>query len=494
MIAPDRRPATGRRAQTAGVSGRMHLPARCCPPDALMSDNPHQMKRLKTGAFERRLSLAKAGFIAGARMATGTASALFASPGEREEKRRRVMAEQAQYLVRELGKLKGSVVKIGQMMALYGEHFLPPEITRALHQLNDDTQALAWTALEPVLREQLGEKRFAELEIDPEPLGAASLAQVHRAWRKSDGAELVLKIQYPGVAKAIDSDLNLVTQLLKLTNAVPQTREFEEWLDEVRMMMHREVNYPQEMETTRLFHTYLKDDARYIVPRIYGDYCTTTVLCMSFERGVAINSPIVLGLSQERRNQLAEAALDLCCREVFAWGELQTDPNFGNYLVRLAEHEGEADRIVLLDFGAVRDFPEDLLKLARELTRAAFYKDRDGMIAAMQGFGFFDNMPLTTKNTIADLFFLAIEPFSDLSDAPAYAVENGRYVWAQSQLHNRVTVLAGKSAASRHFAIPPKEVMFISRKFMGAYTFMTVIDARITARKLLQPYLHASCT
>lgn len=455
-----------------------------------MSDNPHQMKRLKTGAFERRLSLAKAGFIAGARFATGTAGSLFSSPEERDEKRRRVMAEQAQYLVRELGKLKGSVVKIGQMMALYGEHFLPPEITRALHQLNDDTSALAWSSLEPVLRTQLGDKRFNELDIDPEPLGAASLAQVHRARRKSDGTELVLKIQYPGVAQAIDSDLNLVTQMLKLTKAVPQTREFEDWLGEVRMMMHREVNYPQEMETTRLFHSFLKDDPRYIVPRIYGDYCTDTVLCMSFERGVPINSPIVLGLSQERRNRIAEAALDICCREVFVWGELQTDPNFGNYLVHLAEKEGEHDRIVLLDFGAVRDFPDDLLALARKLTRAAFYRDRDAMLAAMQGFTFFNGMQQATKDSIVEVLFLAMEPFSDLKDAPAEALTpEGRYAWARSRLHNRVTSLAGKSAATRQFVIPPKEVMFISRKFMGAYTFMTVIDAQIYARAILEPYL-----
>lgn len=455
-----------------------------------MSDNPHQMKRLKTGAFERRLSLAKAGFIAGARFATGAAGSMFASPEERDEKRRRVMAEQAQYLVRELGKLKGSVVKIGQMMALYGEHFLPEEITRALHQLNDDTTALAWSSLEPVLRSQLGEKRFSELDIDPEPLGAASLAQVHRATRRSDGAELVLKIQYPGVAQAIDSDLNLVTQMLRLTKAVPQSREFEEWLDEVRLMMHREVNYPQEMETTRLFHSYLKGDERFIVPRIYTDYCTDTVLCMSFERGVPINSPIVLGLSQERRNRIAAASLDICCREVFEWGEIQTDPNFGNYLVRLAEKDGEADRIVLLDFGAVRDFPDDLLDLARKLTRAAFYKDRAAMQAAMQGFSFFDNMQAGIKESITDLFFLAMEPFSDLKDAPPETLNaNGDYCWARSKLHVRATSMAAKSAASRHFSVPPKEFMFISRKFMGAYTFMTVIDAQIKARGLLEPYL-----
>jgi predicted unusual protein kinase regulating ubiquinone biosynthesis (AarF/ABC1/UbiB family) len=455
-----------------------------------MSDTPQQMKRLKTGAFERRLSLAKAGFIASTRFAAGAAGSMFASPEQREEKRRRVMAEQAQYLVRELGKLKGSVVKIGQMMALYGEHFLPEEITRALHQLNDDTTALSWSSLEPVVRAQLGDKRFAELEIDPEPLGAASLAQVHRARRKSDGCELVLKIQYPGVAQAIDSDLNLVTQMLRLTKAVPQTREFEDWLDEVRMMMHREVNYPQEAETTRLFHSYLRNDERYIVPRIYPEYCTDTVLCMSFERGVPINSPRVLQLAQERRNKLAEAALDICCREVFEWGEIQTDPNFGNYLVRLGEKDGEPDRIVLLDFGAVRDFPEDLLALARRLTRAAFHKDRAAMTTAMQGFGFFDNMPDSVKASLTDLFFLAIEPFSDLRDAPAEAVTpEGRYDWSRGKLHARVAAAAARSAATRHFTIPPKEVMFISRKFMGAYTFMTVIGAQIYARALLEPYL-----
>lgn len=455
-----------------------------------MSDNPYQMKRLKTGAFERRLSLAKAGFVAGTRFAAGAAGSLFDSPDERDEKRRRMMAEQAQYLVRELGKLKGSVVKIGQMMALYGEHFLPEEITRALHQLNDDTTSLSWSSLEPVVREQLGEKRFAELDINPEPLGAASLAQVHRARRKSDGTELVLKIQYPGVAQAIDSDLNLVTQMLRLTKAVPQTREFDEWLDEVRMMMHREVNYPQEAETTRLFYSYLRSDDRFIVPRIYPEYCTDTLLCMSFERGVPINSHIVLQLAQERRNRIAEAALDICCREVFEWGEIQTDPNFGNYLVRLAEQEGDTDRIVLLDFGAVRDFPDDLLELARKMTRAAFFRDREAMLKAMQGFSFFDNMPESVRASLTDLFFLAIEPFSDLKDAPADALTpDGRYDWAKGKLHVRVAGFAARSAATRHFSVPPKEVMFISRKFMGAYTFMTVIGAQTYARSLLEPYL-----
>lgn len=452
---------------------------------------PNKLKSLKTGGFERRWSLAKASLVAGTRLATASAASMFSSEQEKDLKRKRAMAEQAEYLVREMGKLKGSIVKIGQMMALYGEHFLPPEVTRALHQLNDNTVALDWSIIEEALIAELGRKRFDELIIDPEPLGAASLAQVHRAIRKSDEAELVLKVQYPGVADAIDSDLSLVAQMMRLARVVPQTREFEEWLEEVRVMMHREVNYPQEMETTRLFREHLKGDKRYIVPKVFPDYSTERVIAMSYEHGVPINSNAIMTLSQDRRNLLARNSLEICCREVFEWGEMQTDPNFGNYLVRLGDGSPEnPDQIVLLDFGAVRDFPEDLLNLARGLTRAAFHRDMEQMLRVMQGHDFFTGIPVENRKGLAELFFLAVEPFSDMTDVPSEAVTaDGAYIWAQANLHNRVMMKAAKSAATRHFTVPPKELMFISRKFVGAYTFMTVIDAQIESRSMLKHFL-----
>ncbi|MDZ4298648.1 MAG: AarF/ABC1/UbiB kinase family protein [Moraxellaceae bacterium] len=452
-----------------------------------MSDD--RLSRLKTGAFERRFSIAKASVVAGSRLAASAAGSIFSAPEDRASTRRRALGEQAEYLVREMGKLKGSVVKIGQMMALYGEHFLPPEITSALHKLNDSTTALHWHTLEPIVRAELG-ARFDDLEINPEPLGAASLAQVHRARRRSDGKELVLKIQYPGVADAIDSDLALVTHMLKLTRAVPQTRDFDEWLDEVRHMMHREVNYPLEAETTRHFRDYLKDDPRFVVPQIFSEYCTERLLVMSYESGVPVNSAEVLALSPQRRNAIAIAALEICCKEVFLWGQIQTDPNFGNYLLRLGDGGDTPDRIILLDFGAVRDFPDDLLSLARGLTKAAFNSDRDAMLEAMKGFRFFDGLQASTRESFIELAFLAFEPFSDLSQVPREVLNaDGDYCWARSRLHVRATSLAARSAASKQFSVPPKEFMFLSRKFMGAYTFMTVMDAQIRARDLLARYL-----
>lgn len=459
-----------------------------------MSDQNDKLKQLKTSSMDRRLSIAKASLLAGTRWAASSASTLFSNEEEKEKKRKKAMKEQAEYLVSEIGKLKGSIVKIGQMMALYGEHFLPEEITQALNTLNNQTVALAWPAIKQQLASQLGSK-LDDLTIDHEPIGTASLAQVHRATRKSDGLEIVLKIQYPGVAAAIDSDMSLFKNMLKLTRMVPQTREFDQWFDEVREMMHREVNYRLEAATTRRFAERLRGDARYVVPQIIDQYCTDQVLCMTFERGVPINSPVMLSLPQERRNKLGEASLEVAVREVFEWGEMQTDPNFGNYLVRLGNGADTPDKIVLLDFGAIRQFDQQLLTVARNLISAGYHHDADAMVAAMTGYEFFDAMPIGIKPDMAKVFLLATEAFSSLEnnpDLPAGVMDDQqRYDWKKSQLHSRVMQRASKSMASRYFSVPPKEFMFISRKFIGAYTFMTVIDAKTDVRSMVTPFISA---
>lgn len=457
-----------------------------------MSDQHDKLKQLKTSSMDRRLSIAKASLLAGTRWAASNATSMFASEAEKEKKRKQAMAEQANYLVAEIGKLKGSIVKIGQMMALYGEHFLPEEITQALNTLNNQTVALDWPAIKSQLRLQLGNK-LDDLTIDREPLGTASLAQVHRAVRKSDGRELVLKVQYPGVADAIDSDMSLFKNMLKLTRMVPQTREFDQWFDEVREMMHREVSYNIEAETTRRFGERLKDDSRYVVPQIIDEYCTDRVLCMTFERGVPINSPVMLSLPQERRNRLGEASLEIAVREIFEWGEMQTDPNFGNYLVRLGNGTDIEDQIVLLDFGAIRQFDQHLLSMARNLIQAGYHHDINAMIDSMRGYEFFDAIPENLKPDMAKVFLLATEAFSSSQnnpDIPAGVMDDQqRYDWKQSQLHSRVLQRASKSMASRYFNVPPKEFMFISRKFIGAYTFMTVIEAKTNVHAMIQKYI-----
>ncbi|OUR90470.1 ABC transporter [Gammaproteobacteria bacterium 42_54_T18] len=451
------------------------------------------INRVKTGAFERRFSMAKMGIVAGSRLAAQSAGNMFTAKEERAQRQKDILSKQAHYLADEIGKLKGSIVKIGQMMALYGEHFLPVEVTEALHTLEDDTAALDWTSIYEALEDELGSERLAKLEIEEKPIGAASLGQVHRATIKGTGEQICLKVQYPGVAEAVDSDLNAVKTLLRLVKVVPITEEFEGWFDEIREMMYREVDYIHEAEKTRLFRERLTNDTRYIVPKIYPDFCTPKVIATSYEPGVGIDSQETKALSQERRNHLCEASLDLCWREVFQWGEMQTDPNFGNYFVRLGDGSYTGDRIVLLDFGAVREFSAKTIEPGKKIVQASFLHDTDMLFEAIDELNFFGGgAPESIKENLSKLCFMAMEPFADSNKfpPPAYLLnDSGEYIWGGSDLAARLSLQAGLSATSRHFAVPPRELMFLARKIMGAYTFMSVLSAELKGYDILMPYL-----
>ena len=454
------------------------------------------LEQLKTSALDRRLSIAKASLNIGRRWATNSAFGLFKSKEEKAVQKQAFMREQAQYLVDELGKLKGSVVKIGQMLALYGEHFLPPEITEALQTLNSQTTAFSWSIIESALRTELGDK-IHEFDIDHTPIGTASLSQVHRAVHKATGEQVVFKVQYPNIADAVDSDLDLFRQLLRVTNVVPQTRQLDDWFEEIRDLLHHEVNYLLEADTTELFFQRFAGDSRYVVPRILKAYSTDRLLCMTYEDGVSILDEQVFALPQERRNAIGQASIEIMLREIFEWGDMQTDPNFGNYLIRLAEHSDKhSDKLVLLDFGAIRQFDDNLLLIARNLLLAGVFHDRSKMRQAIdqagKHFEFFANLSDSVKNDMVELCLLASEPFSLPSRNPTIPPNvldvHGNYIWAQSDLHNRVIKLASQSATSKSFSVPPKELMFISRKFIGAYTFMTVLDARTKAHDLIATF------
>ncbi len=443
--------------------------------------------KLKTSALSRRLSIAKTSLNIGKNIAKHSMTGLFVSADVRQAQKQALMSEQAQYLVKELGQLKGSVVKIGQMLALYGETVLPKEIVDALHTLDDQTTELSWTVIYKTLKEQLG-NLVHDFDIDPKPIGTASLAQVHKAIHKSTGQAVVLKVQYPNVAEAIDSDLSLFKHLLKLTNAVPQTRILDDWFNEIKELLHNEVNYTLEADTTERFFERLKDDERYVVPRIYRNYCTQRLLCMSFETGISLNELDLGTLSQDRRNRLGQNALEIVMRELFDWAEMQTDPNFGNYLVRL--HDNKPDQLVLLDFGAIKQFDQKLISIAKNLLIAGYHHDHELMVGAMMGYPFFEQMSQKVKSDMADVFLIATEAFASPQFLTSpYLDTQGRYDWAESELYQRAVSHAKTCMQSKEFTMPPKEMMFISRKFIGAYALLSAIHAKTCADELSKVFL-----
>ncbi|MCB1667081.1 MAG: AarF/ABC1/UbiB kinase family protein [Pseudomonadales bacterium] len=450
------------------------------------------IKRVKTGFLERRMELARAGVFSGTRALTHSAGNLFYSTEKREQRKKKMLSEQAHYFVSEISKLKGSVVKIGQMMALYGRYVLPDEVIEALSTLEEQTVAVSWPGIETALREALGDDILAELEIDPVPLAAASMGQVHKASRISDGQALCIKVQYPGVAKSIDTDFNAVIRLLGLAKLIDITTDMHQWLTEIRTTLHQEVDYCYEAQKTNRVREQLAADNRFVVPEVFSRYSCKTVLTTSFESGISVNDTAAQELPLKRRNHIGQAMLDLFFIELFEWGEMQTDPNFGNYRLRI-DTESESDQLVLLDFGAMREFPDDFLQQFRGMIIGAHLHDRDMFVRNAIAMNFMQShYPDTVLDNFAELGFEVAEPLKqDHSDTPQMALNSqGEYRWHASKLPKRAAKTAGKASLSSYFKLPPLDFMFMMRKLSGVYTFNLVLKAEFNGYPSLAPFLN----
>ncbi len=464
-----------------------------------MSDNndpeskERTLKKIRSGFFDRSMSLTKLAVQSGAHLAMTGIKGAFTDKGGREEQFKALMNVQARLLTHELGRLKGSLMKVGQMLALYGEHFLPEEVVQQLKALNEQSPPVEWKEIDRLLKQRLSPEALSELDIDKRPLAAASMGQVHRATIKSTGEHVAVKIQYPGVDEAVDSDVKALRSILGLLKLMPaNSAAFEELFEEIRGMLHQELNYEKERGFTDEAKALLAGDPRYIVPSTYERYSNLRLLTTSFELGVNLDSPEVASLSEERRAKIAEAFSQLFLRELFEFKMMQTDPHFGNFKIRIGE---ETDQIILLDWGASRRFEAKFLDVYRELINGGLERNEDKVLDAAFRLGFLhDDANDKIKKAFTEITFMAVEPWLPPTDprVPTHLVDkNGCYIWSKSDLPTRITSLATKYALSFKVRAPPREVLFLDRKIGGIFIIMKVLDARIHGHQILKDTMKA---
>lgn len=456
-------------------------------------------------SLERGLSLSLAGARAGSAIAVGKLRKRLGMQSS-EEQDSEILRQQAENFVAELGRLKGSYVKIGQLFAQFGEHFLPRELTNALHGLGSHTEPLDWSLIEPRLQRELGSK-FDELDIEPVAFAAASLAQVHRAKVKRTNEVLCLKVLYPGLRNTIDSDFDTVVRMLKLGRLLPFNRDLDRWLERMREQLHLETDYLRECSKTlemAEFVSSLSSDggnplpAALIVPAVVQRYSTADVLALEYITGFPVNAPEVLALSQRRRNALAKSMLELFFAEVFVWGVIQTDPNFGNYLIapstKLRGVNAEPDQLVLLDFGACTDPADNLSTYLGEAVSAGLARDRHALQQALTDLGCLQNdSAQAAKDSFADLCIAILEPLWPVDELPEHCLnERGQYQWKESRLMSRAAKQANKSSLSIHFELPSAEFTLIARKLIGVFTFISVLGAEFNGNEIARRYIAQS--
>jgi predicted unusual protein kinase regulating ubiquinone biosynthesis (AarF/ABC1/UbiB family) len=377
-------------------------------------------------------------------------------------------------LTDELARMRGAAMKVGQLLSMDTGDMLPPELTAILARLRAEAHPMPPQQLKATLTAAWGADWLHRFErFDVRPIAAASIGQVHRAQTR-DGRDLAIKVQYPGVRRSIDSDVDNVATLIRLSGLVPAEIDLAPMLAEAKRQLHEEADYAWEGGQLARFGALLADDPDYLVPALHADLTTPGVLAMGYVGGVAVEA--LAEAPQAERDHAMTLAIRLLFRELFDFRLMQTDPNFANY-----RYDPATRRLILLDFGATRAFPDRLTEDYRRLMRAALDDDRAAMREAAIAIGFFD---AATQARHAD------QVVAIMAMAMAPLRRSGPFDFGDAAFMARMREAGMALGAEKDFwHVPPMDALYLQRKFGGTYLLGARLRARVDVRALLVPHL-----
>lgn len=373
----------------------------------------------------------------------------------------------------QLAQLRGAAMKVGQLLSMDAGELLPPELAEILSRLRADAIPMPMSQVVAVLNANWGEgwdRHFQQFSFTP--MAAASIGQVHFGQRK-DGRHLAIKIQYPGVRRSIESDVDNVASLLRVSGLLPRSLDIKPLLDDAKRQLHDEADYRREGACMMQFASLLADSDEFMLPEMHDDLTTENILAMTRLDGVALDS--LTHLDQGERNRIVSQLFRLLFREIFEFKLIQTDPNFANY-----QYAAESQRVILLDFGATRAYGDAMVDAYRRLMRGGIAGDRAAMNGAIQDIGYFQaDIKAHQREQVLDIFVLACEPLR----------HSGLYDFGNTDLAARIRDAGMVLGMDRDFwHTPPADALFLHRKLGGLYLLAAKLKARVPAQEIA---LHA---
>jgi predicted unusual protein kinase regulating ubiquinone biosynthesis (AarF/ABC1/UbiB family) len=429
-----------------------------------MSDSRY--RKVPSGRLSRLSSFGQlAGGVAGGVLAEG---ARRLASGERPRMAELLLTPgNARRVTDQLSKLRGAAMKLGQMISMDAGDVLPAELTAILAKLRDSAHRMPPQQLNTVLIAEWGpdwRRKFKHFEATP--IAAASIGQVHRA-TLPDGKLLVIKVQYPGVSDSIESDVDNVASLLKLSSLLPASLDIAPLLAEAKTQLREEADYVREAEQMRHYRRLLADEPEFIVPEPYDALSTRRILAMDFIAGRPIET--LEAEPQDVRNRVMKALLGLVLRELFEFGYMQTDPNFANY-----RWQPDSGKLVLLDFGAARPIPPKTVAAYTRLMAAGLMGDHDALRDALVENAFISELSLARHRPAMDAMIDVL--MEHLGRGGEFDFSDRSFV-EQLRSHGE-SIFADKDA----WHIPPADTLFVQRKVSG----MALLAIRMTARMPLR--------
>lgn len=440
-----------------------------------MSDDP---KRKRSAVPASRASrLLRFGLLSGElALSAAAATARQLTSGKRPDLAAAVLTPgNAGLLARRLAALRGPAMKVGQMLSLQSDEIIPAEFRNALSMLRSQGYAMPDSQLRRVLGREYGrgwEAKFAR--FDMEPAAAASIGQIHRA-RTHGGRELALKVQFPGVARSVDSDVDNLATLLRRLDFLPVTIDIGAIAAEAKRQLRLETDYESEARNLERYARLVADMPEVVVPRIHRGLTTRRILAMDWMDGEPLEGLASEAVPQATRNAVAKVLQELMFRELFEFRFMQTDPNFANYLYLPATQQ-----IGLLDLGSVGEFSRDFTDNYRRISRAVIADDRVAIRDAAAAIGYLHpDDEAERARGVVDIIRLVCEPLA----------HRGPYDFAESGMIGRVRDLGLAVAFDQGLRSPPPQTIFLHRKLLGTFLICAKLRARVNVHALVERFV-----
>ncbi len=373
----------------------------------------------------------------------------------------------------QLAQMRGAAMKIGQLVSMDTGDVLPPELSQIMARLRDDAHFMPPAQLKKVLAAQWHEgwlRDFARFDV--RPIAAASIGQVHRAQLR-DGRDLAIKVQYPGVARSIDSDVSNVGALIRMSGMLPKGFAMDPYLAEAAAQLHEETDYLREAACLNRFRDLLSGVEGIKMPEVYEDWSTDSILSMSFVGGKPIED--AADADQAQREGIMRRLIDLTLKEMFDFRLMQSDPNFANY-----QYDPATGEIILLDFGATRELSPALSANYKAFLKYGMTGEFGKLEDAAEAIGFLDDtISEGHRRQCLDLMRIAFE---------ALSVDN--FDFTDTELTQKMQ--RGGEALARDGFIPPvvpMDVLYLQRKFGGMFLLGARLRAKLPVAKIMAPYL-----
>lgn len=424
-----------------------------------------------TGRLQRSAIIAGTATKLGGGWAVDQARGIFADAARKEELDQARQLKTAEAVADALGNMKGAMMKLGQM-ASYLDQGMPEPVREALAELQQDAPPMAPELAALVIAEELGsgpDVLFAEW--DPVPIAAASIGQVHRAMTR-DGRAVAVKVQYPGVDRAIEGDLDNAGMLFTAMTFLFPGLDPEPLVEELRERIIEELDYRLEAENQRLFADAYEGHPFIHVPAVVDELSSRRVLTTELAPGVRFAEMMTWG--QEERNLAAETIYRFVFGSLYRLSAFNGDPHPGNYLFE------PGGKVTFLDYGLVKRFTPAELKPFEDMIKAMVIdEDVAEFRRIVEGVGLLAPNPAFTDEAIGDYFghfYEFVREDGELTMTEEYASETVRRFFDTSGEHGEIMKAANV----------PKSMVIIQRINLGLYAILGQLEATANWRRLAE--------